>query len=227
MHEYLWLYISDGYTFLLAYYYIMTFVLIYDFWTLFYIIQIHQKKILLICFGFYFRGIFSYILQFSVFCLFVLVKLKHVSCLHFIIWSLCSNLYNYFELSFVQWNRYRFIFTFLHVAIQFYRHLLLKMLSFLSLLCQKSGVCMCMELCLNLQVYFIDWSVCFLATPFCFCCYSSVVQHEMWDCETFNNSFVIKAVLVVCLDAISFCVCLCAFPYEISASTTILPYWRI
>ena len=53
------------------------------------------------------------------------------------------------DLSFVHGDRYGFIFILLHVAIQLCQHHLLKMLSFfhciILLLCQKSGVCRCVD----------------------------------------------------------------------------------
>jgi hypothetical protein len=48
------------------------------------------------------------------------------------------------------------------------------------------------DLCLGLQFDYIDFMSVFVPIPCCFCYYSSVVQFEVKDGNTFSSSFVIQ-----------------------------------
>jgi hypothetical protein len=78
---------------------------------------------------------------------------------------------------------------------QFDQHHLLKMLAFpnvcIWLLCQNSCVHRCMDLCLDLQFYFVDMSG-FMPISCCFCYYSSVVQLKIGNCDISCTSFIIQ-----------------------------------
>lgn len=73
---------------------------------------------------------------------------------------------------------------------------LLKMLSFFRvffwLICKKSGVHRCVNLCLDLQLDTIDQYISFSAIMMIFYYYSSIVLCEIWHDDTSSSSFIIQ-----------------------------------
>lgn len=118
---------------------------------------------------------------------------------------------SHFDFSFVWCDKYRSNCILLHADIYLDKQYFLKMLSFFLFyfwsVYQKSGTHMYIDLCLHLQLNFIDQYVHFSCRYMCFYYYRTVLQLEIGKGYTFSSFFFIFK------DCFSYSVC-SIFPCE-------------
>lgn len=107
----------------------------------------------------------------------------------------CWGPWSIFRLSFVQGDRYEYVFILLPGAIQFDQHQLQEILFFLqcvslAFFVKKSDYPRAFGVMSRSSMLF-HWS-CFMPMPPCFDYYGSVVQLKSWDGETPSSSFSIQ-----------------------------------
>lgn len=101
------------------------------------------------------------------------------------------------ELSSVQGDKNVSVCILLHVAIHFGKHHLLKMQAFIFnvyfwVLCQNSGVLMCVDFCLGLQFNYMNSLAAFVRVSWCSYYSNSVIQFKIKVVDTSSNSFIIR-----------------------------------